>query len=92
MADDWVAEWDKAVLDTVYFCESCNIIIEPGDVDIALHKKELPHHKMRRVLILRCARCGNVVTDSYAQYSPERNQFWCKTCVEEAGVEAFHTP
>jgi DNA-directed RNA polymerase subunit N (RpoN/RPB10) len=46
---------------------------------------------MRRVMILRCSRCGNVVTDSYAQYSPEKNRFWCKNCISEAGAETFHT-
>ena len=81
MADDWVEERDKAVLNTVYYCETCNIIIELGDADISIHKRDLPHHKMRRVMILRCSRCGNVVTDSYAQYSPERNKFWCKSCL-----------
>jgi len=92
MVDDWLELRDKAVLNTVYYCETCNIIIEPGDTDISIHKKELPHHKMRRVMILRCSRCGNVVTDSYAQYSPEKNQFWCKNCISEAGAAAFHSP
>jgi len=92
MADDWVEERDKAVLNTVYYCETCNIIIELGDADISIHKRDLPHHKMRRVMILRCSRCGNVVTDSYAQYSPERNKFWCKNCISEAGADSFHSP
>ncbi len=91
MIDEWIDERDKAVLNTVYYCETCNIIIEPGDVDVSLHKRELPHHKMRRVMILRCGLCGNVVTDSYAEYSPEKNQIWCKNCISEAGVEAFHS-
>ncbi len=90
MSDDWVDERDKGVLDMLYYCETCNITIEPGDVDVARHKKELPHHKMRRILVLRCAHCGNVVTDSYAEYSPERNQFWCKTCIAELGFHEFH--
>ena len=68
------------------------IIIELGDADISIHKRDLPHHKMRRVMILRCSRCGNVVTDSYAQYSPERNKFWCKNCISEAGADSFHSP
>ncbi len=42
-------------------------------------------------MILRCSRCGNMVTDSYAQYSPKRNQFWCKNCTSEADAEAFHS-
>ena len=91
MADDWVEERDKAVLNTVYYCETCNIIIELGDADISIHKKELPHHKMRRVMILRCSRCGNISTDSYAEYSPEKNQFWCKNCISETGAETFHS-
>jgi len=91
MGEEWARERDKAVLNTVYYCEICNIIIELGDADISIHKKDLPHHKMRRVMILRCCRCGNVVTDSYAQYSPEKNQFWCKNCISEAGAEAFHS-
>jgi len=91
MADEWADEREKAVLNTVYYCETCNVIIEPGDADISIHKKDLPHHKMRRVMILRCGHCGNVVIDSYAQYSPERNQFWCKNCISETGTEAFHS-
>jgi len=91
MAEDWIEERDNAVLNTVYYCETCNVIIELGGADISIHKKDLPHHKMRRVMILRCSRCGNVVTDSYAEYSPEKNQFWCKNCVSEGGVEAFHS-
>jgi hypothetical protein len=91
MADEWAEEREKAVLDTVYYCETCNVIIEPGDADISIHKRDLPDHKMRRVMILRCSHCGSVVTDSYAQYSPERNQFWCKNCISEAGAEAFHS-
>jgi DNA-directed RNA polymerase subunit RPC12/RpoP len=91
MAEDWGEERDKAVLSTVYYCETCNTIIEIGDADISIHKKELPHHRMRRVMILRCSRCGNVVTDSYAQYSPEKNQFWCKNCISETGAKTFHS-
>ena len=90
MGDEWVDERDKGILDTVYYCETCNIIIEHGDADISIHKRDLPHHKMRRVMILRCGRCGNVVTDSYAEYSPEKNLFWCKNCISEVGVGAFH--
>jgi hypothetical protein len=55
MGENWTQERDKAVLNTVYYCETCNIIIEPGDADISIHKKELPHHKLRRVIILRCS-------------------------------------
>ncbi len=91
MAEDWVEARDRAVLNTVYYCETCNVIIELGDADISIHRKDLPHHKMRRVMILRFSRCGNVVTDSYAEYSPEKNQFWCKNCISEVGVAAFHS-
>ncbi len=81
MSDDWAGERDKSVLDTIYYCETCNIVMERSDPDVTRHKREMPNHKMRRVMILRCGRCGNVVTDSYAEYSPERNQFWCKNCI-----------
>ena len=91
MGDNWIDERDKAILNTVFYCESCNIIIEPGDADVSLHKRDLSHHKIRRVMILRCGRCGNVVTDSYAEYSLEKNMFWCKNCISEAGVDTFHT-
>jgi len=91
MAQDWAEERDKAVLNTIYYCETCNIIVEPGDVDISIHKRELPHHKMRRVMILRCGKCRNVVTDSYAEYSTERSHFWWKNCMSETGVDGFHT-
>jgi len=93
MSDHWADERDKGILDTLYYCETCNTIIEPGDVDVARHKKELAHHKMRRVLVLRCAHCGNIITDSYAEYSPERNQFWCKNCLfDTSSRQEFHTP
>lgn len=91
MVEEWVDERDKSILNTVYYCETCNLIIDPGDADISLHKKDLPHHKMRRVMILRCGRCGNVVTDAYAEYSPEKNLFWCRNCISEASVESFHS-
>ncbi len=81
MADEWAEERDKAVVDTVYYCETCNVIIEPGDADVSLHRRDLPHHKMRKVITLRCGKCGNIVTDSYAEYSQEMNQFWCKNCL-----------
>ena len=81
MGENWTEERDKAVQNTLYYCETCNTIIEPGDVDVSTHKKDLPHHKMRRVMILRCSRCGDTVTDSNAQYSLEKNQFWCKSCL-----------
>ena len=92
MAEGWVDERDRAILDTIYYCESCNMILEPGDMDIERHKKDLPNHRMRKVFIVRCGNCGNIVTDSHAQYSPERNQFWCKNfLVGTHSREEFHT-
>ena len=81
MAEGWVDERDSAILDTIYYCESCNMVLEPGDIDIDRHKKDLPNHKLRKVLIVRCGHCGNIVTDSHAQYSPQLNRFWCKSCL-----------
>lgn len=89
MSDDWIDQRDKAVLDTIYYCETCNSVMDRVDPDVPRHKRELPGHKMRRVMILRCGRCGNVVTDSYAEYSPERNQFWCKNCISD-DHSSFH--
>ncbi len=83
MSEDWVDERDRAVLDTIYYCETCNIVMERADPDVARHKNELPSHKMRRVMILRCGHCGKEITDSNAEYSPERNQFWCKNCIAD---------
>ncbi len=83
MEEDWAQERDKAILDTIYYCETCNIVIEPGDADVTIHKRDSPHHKMRRVMILRCGHCGNIVTDSYAEYIIEKNDFWCKNCIAD---------
>ena len=91
MAENWVDERDRAILETIYYCENCNMVLEPGDSEVERHKKDLPHHKMRKVFIVRCGNCGNIVTDSHAQYSPERNQFWCKNCIAETGVQSFPT-
>lgn len=91
MAENWVDDRDKAILDTIYYCENCNMVLDLGDNEVQEHKKELPNHKMRKVFIVRCKRCGNIVTDSHAQYSPERNQFWCKNCIAETGVANFHS-
>lgn len=92
MAENWIDEQDTAILDTIYYCETCNALIEPGDEDVNRHRRDLAHHKMRKVLIVRCGHCGNVVTDSYARYSSERNQFWCKNCIVEIGSKTFNDP
>ncbi len=42
MAENWVDERDRAILETIYYCENCNMVLEPGDLDIERHKKELP--------------------------------------------------
>jgi phage FluMu protein Com len=46
---------------------------------------------MKRMFLLRCARCNKVVVDAYAEYSPERNQFWCKNCIGEEGYLKFRS-
>jgi DNA-directed RNA polymerase subunit RPC12/RpoP len=81
MSDDWVEQRDRAILETIYYCETCNVVLELGNADIAIHKRELPLHKMRRVMIVKCAHCSNIVTDSYAEYVQEKNEFWCKNCL-----------
>lgn len=83
MGERWVDVRDRAILETIYYCESCNAVLELHDTDVERHKKDLPNHKMRKVLIVRCGNCGNIVTDSYAQYSSELNQFWCKNCLTD---------
>ena len=91
MSENWADARDKSVLDTIYYCETCNIIMERTDPDTTRHKNELPNHKMRRVMIIRCNHCGKVVTDSYAEYSPERNAFWCKSCLFDKDAQReFH--
>src|SRR6266536_2649850 len=90
MADEWVEERDKAVLNTVYYCESCNIIIELGDADISIHKRDLPHHKMRRVMMLRCSRCGNVVTDRISEQC--QVQAWWEHRYQRTELSYKHLP
>jgi len=91
MAENWVDERDKAILETIYYCENCNMVLEPRDIAVARQKKVSTRHKVRKVFIARCGHCGNIVTDSHAQYSPERSQFWCRNCIAEMGVQSFHT-
>ncbi len=89
--EDRLEQRDKGVLLTIYFCESCNMVLDLSDPEAQQHKIDKPSHKMRRVQVVRCAHCGQIVTDAHAQYSVERGQFWCKNCVH-GRVEAFHTP
>jgi hypothetical protein len=52
-------------------------------MDVERHKRDLPSHRMWKVLIVRYGHCGNIVTDSYAQFSPHLNRFWCKNCLSD---------
>ncbi len=80
-----------AVAGSFFFCEVCNAICEYGDPLWLEHHRETKFHRMKRMLLLRCAHCGNVVVDAYAEFSPERNQFWCKNCIGEVGYLAFRS-
>ena len=82
---------DLAVTGSFFFCEVCNTVCEYGDALWEEHQKSLKFHKMKRMLLLRCWNCGNVVVDAYAEYSPERNQFWCRNCISQIGYLAFRT-
>src|SRR3989442_8566015 len=83
MGENWTEERDKAVQNTVYYCETCNYIIEPGDLDISIHKKDLPHPKRRRVMILRCSSWGDIVTDYNAQYRLEKTSSGARTASQK---------
>jgi hypothetical protein len=80
---------EKAVTGTFFFCEVCNSVCEYGDLVWLEHHTELKFHEMKRMLLLRCAQCGNIVVDAYAEYSLERNQFWCRNCIEKNGYLTF---
>ena len=82
---------ELAVIGSFFFCEVCNVICEYGDAVWQEHQKESKFHKMKRMLLLRCAHCGNVVVDAYAEYSLERNQFWCRNCIEKVGYLRFRS-
>src|SRR5208283_226166 len=82
---------DSAVTGSFFFCEICNTVCENGDPLWQEHQKSMKFHKMKRMLLLRCWNCGNVVVDAYAEYSPERNQFWCRNCITKVGYLAFRT-
>ena len=78
-----------AVTGSFFFCEVCNAICEYGDLVWQEHQNETRFHKMKRMLLLRCAHCGSVVVDAYAEFSLERNEFWCKNCIGEVGYLTF---
>jgi recombinational DNA repair protein (RecF pathway) len=82
---------ELAVAGNFFFCEVCNLVCEYGDPLWQEHQAQLRFHRMKRMLLLRCAKCGTVVVDAYAEYSPERNQFWCKNCIGELGYLKFRS-
>jgi hypothetical protein len=82
---------ELAVMGSFFFCEVCNVVCEYGDPVWQEHQKESRSHRMKRMLLLRCAHCNNVVVDAYAEYSPERNQFWCRNCIEKTGYLNFRS-
>ncbi len=82
---------ELAVVGSFFFCEVCNAVCEYRDPVWQEHQKEMKFHKMKRMLIIRCWNCGAVLVDAYAEYSPERNQFWCRNCIEIAGYLNFRS-
>lgn len=80
-----------AVTGSFFFCEICNLICEYGDLAWQEHQQQLKFHKMKRMLMVRCWNCGKTVIDAYAQYSPERNQFWCRNCIGDVGFLKFRS-
>jgi hypothetical protein len=85
------ASRESAVVGNFFFCEVCNAVCEYGDVVWVEHQQEKRFHKMKRMLVIRCWNCGVTVVDAYAEYSLERNQFWCKNCIEKVGYLNFRT-
>ena len=83
---------ELAVVGSFFFCEVCNAVCEYGDQVWQEHQEEARFHQMKRMFLLRCRSCGNVVVDAYAEYSPERNQFWCKNCIGKIGYLKFRSP
>ena len=57
-------ERDLAVMGSFFFCEVCNTVCEYGDPLWVEHQNSMRFHKMKRMLLLRCWNCGNVVVDS----------------------------
>jgi hypothetical protein len=82
---------EQAIAGNFFFCEACNLVCEYGDALWREHQSQLKFHKMKRMFLLRCATCKKVVVDAYAQYSPERNQFWCKNCIGDIGYLKFRS-
>jgi hypothetical protein len=82
---------ELSVTGSFFFCEVCNSVCEYGDEIWKEHQNALKFHKMKRMLLLRCSVCKNVVIDAYAAYSPERNQFWCKNCIGKVGYLRFRS-
>lgn len=82
---------ELAVVGNFFFCEVCNVICEYGDSIWTEHRNDMRFHRMKRMLLLRCALCGDIVIDAYAEYSPERNEFWCKNCIGRLGYVNFRT-
>ncbi len=82
---------ELAVVGSFFFCEVCNSVFEYGDSAWQEHHKDLKFHKMKRMLLLQCAQCKRVVVDAYAEYSPERNQFWCRECIGRIGYLKFRS-
>lgn len=76
----------------VYYCEVCGEVMQLNDLDeIEIHRRELKHHKIKKLLLLKCASCARTVADIFAEYSQERNEFWCRECIQSKGYSAFRT-
>ena len=82
---------ELAVVGTFFLCEVCNAVCEYGDLDWQEHQNEFKFHRMKRMLLLRWWNCESVVVDAYAEYSPERNQFWCRNCIGKVGYLTFRS-
>lgn len=83
---------ESPVVGNFFFCEICNLVCEHGDPLWQEHQAQLKFHKIKHMFVLRCWNCHKVVVDAYAEYSPERNQFWCKNCIGDIGYIRFRSP
>jgi len=83
---------ELAVAGSFFFCEICNLVCEYGDFLWQEHQNQLKFHKIKHMFLLRCWNCHKVVVDAYAEFSPERNQFWCKNCIGDIGYLRFRSP